>query len=821
MHRFLASLIILGASCTLNVHAQEICWADKAGMPATGITERAFILAGTSENRNAWAETYQHHYRQRRPGLDLTRVMQTLGKQGALPTISQYSRHVTCDSEYQGSILIRQVRRLGPDHPYIPRLAENQLRALSNCTRPKKEGNVVLPERNWSDLFEEADENAQLAEDDYAYLTGVSYFNRWQYEEARQAFSKVGKDTTSPHREAGQLMEVRSLRKLGDTDEAYALAEEYRINADDFWKIALDEQEDIIAQHSLSTDYAADHLEKVYRRVSGLPIENEPAGFRIQQAIDDFDLYFMNEFARLAKKDVAQLPHDWWLSKTRPKGSRAFIAVHALASKYDGIDWVQAYHSSVAYERDNTWFSGSDIRTDTAAYKRVTEHAYAKWKAGSPRWAIIVAKRMTPDSRYIPEMEAYARKLQEKAESCSLTPVEFVIYARVTHHLVRALAVSGQYDKAQKIWSALYRNQLYPQGEVAIHTQTAFSKLLMIREEDGLLGELEDIRLGLSPSRYTARGRVNPGALWTVDTPDKLLEKYPDKYMSMLNQLPADIITTALAPPEDKPKLRYENRSKAAEVLWMRGFVFGDEDLMARTKPLLIRSHPGLKRYFRQADAAKTPEARDFAFAVMVLRNPGLTPYFDDVRNTRTLRLDKLDPSNPLQGNWWCAAEDRAHLAGNEDRLRDNFFDFAFRPSRYPIGLEKERIRHTGFWPKTEKHQIDQAWQRFRNDYPPFDIISEDAQTELETLPRASEWLATKVRAYLESPEGQEDLKAPRDERIPESLHRLVEATRYSCHTLKRGNASTSRWAYKMLHVHYGDTTWAAETPYWFDTLRN
>ena len=64
------------------------------------------------------------------------------------------------------------------------------------------------------------------------------------------------------------------------------------------------------------------------------------------------------------------------------------------------------------------------------------------------------------------------------------------------------------------------------------------------------------------------------------------------------------------------------------------------------------------------------------------------------------------------------------------------------------------------------------------------------------------------------------DLAAPRDERIPESLHRIVDVTRYACNRSERGNAATSRWAYTMLHRHYGDTPWATETPYWYDKLK-
>lgn len=816
MHRLLVIFASLVVICASNVSAQEICWTDAGGPPLSGEEERAFILAGTSTHRNSWSaqNSLYRHRSTREP--TLTSVLQTLGHADMIPGTTS-RRTMRCDSEYQGAMLIRQVRALGPDHPYIERLAENQITALSNCTRSRNQ-EAQLPKRNWSDLFSGDVKAAQQAEADFAYLTGVAYFYARQYDEARKAFAPVGNDPSSPHRQAGRLMEVRALRALDAPDEAYALAKRYRIEADEKWKVALDEQEDLIALHSATTDYSTEHLEKIFRRVSGLPIENEPSGFRVQQASEDFDLYFMNEFARLKKRDVAELPHDWWLREVPPEmGRPTFIAVHALAKRYDGIDWVQAYHASVAFNRDNTWFAGPDIDTEDPAYVHVTDHAYRKWKAGSPRWAMIVAKRMTPDSKYIPEMAAYARELQRKAASCSLTPVEYVIYARITHHLVRVLAANEKYDEAIDVWTARSRNWLYPPVDQVTRTQEAFARLLIIRSQYDLIEKIETIRLETDRKRIATNRSTASSELWTIKTPEGLIKQFPARFTGMLNLLSADSIEAALTPPPGKPRLMYQEGAKAAEVLWMRGFMFSDEDLMARAEPLLLRSHPALKRYFRQASAAKTPEARDFALAVMVLRNPGLTPYSDDVRKRRGSSIDKLDTGNPIEGNWWCDADDRAHLPGNEQRLQAAFFDFALMPEPYPRGQEKDRVRRPDYSPAKENREIDQAWQRFRSDYAPFSIISENEQERLATLPRGSEWLAAKVRAYIESPDGIEDRKAPRDERIPESLHRLVQATRYSCHTLERGNAKTSRWAYTRLHADYGDTTWAAETPYWFD----
>lgn len=820
MRLSLTLLIILTVVLPSKGAAEEICWPGEWAPPSAGLSERTFILGGPEGLQTARASNYTRL--RGRGEVMLFAALQTLDLLSLAPDVKR--GRLVCDSPYQGEILIDRVRMLGPDHPYIAFLAANQIRVLSNCNRPRN-AETAMPERRPDAQMGQSRDIAIMAGHDFDYLAGVALFHAGRFEEARAAFAAVAEDAASPHRNAGRLMEIRTLRKLGSTDEAYLLAKRYRREAEGGFKVALDKQEDIIAQYSPSTDYAAVHLEKVFRRVAGLPISGEKRGFRVQQAKEDLDLYFMNEFARLSDRGASDLPHDWWLRDEPPKARRAFLAVHELAGRYDGIDWVQAYHASVAFDRDNTWFSGPDLVVDDPTYDRVTDHAYKKWKNGAPRWAMIVAERMTPASGYVSKIKAYTDELREKAASCALSPVDYSVYARIAHHVVRVSASAADYETAFETLSALNRNRLYPSFEGVLGTNRALAKLLMIRGEYELIERLENALSDLqSQSRYYRRrvsATARPGALWIARTPEMLAGAHPDYFMTMLNMISSESLEAFLRPAPGRAVLRYANAARASEVLWTRGFVFGDEAQMARAEPFLLRHHPRLKRYFRHAAAAATPEARDFARAVMVLRNPGLTPYFDNVRAERQFNIAAFDRTNPIEGNWWCDAGDRAHVLDNEDRIRTSFFDQFFAPRIYRRTLEWRRISRAGYAPGVENASLDEAWRRFRSEYGPFEIISEDEQKRLAALPRASQWLAEKVRDYIESPAGAADRRAPRDERIPESLHRIVDATRYACHTLERGNATPSRWAYETLHRYYGDTVWAAETPYWYDSITN
>ena len=801
--------------------AQNLCQPTGWNAPYYGFQERAFILGGKDSFNDL---SRYSRYSGSEKEIELSDILVTLGFTELLKNTPR-----VCDSPYQGQIIINRVRQLGPHHSYIRFLATNQILALSNCNWNQNE-KTVLPKSNWSEVEDMNDEVLKFAQQDFAYLEGVAYFLDRKLDQALGAFRLIANDDKSPHRSAARLMQVRVLRKLNADEKAYSLAKKYRISANDDFRLALDKQEDIIAQYGSSKKLSVLHLEKVYRRLVRLPIENEQLGYRVGQGSRDFDGYFMNEIARLSHKDRSQLSHDWWLHPDEPQGDNlAFHAVHNLSSKYDDIDWVQAYHSSVAFNRHNTWFSGPDIPIDDA-YNRVTKHAYNKWQKGSARWAMIVAKRIEPGSIYLSELKATAKSMGEKASYCGLNPTDYVIYARVIHHIVRLAAMNGDYEDALTFLGYMNRNKLYPDFDGVMGTSDALERLLFVRNQYAFFEKLKNKRNEWTAnSRYGRRSirQVNqPARIWTAKSAnDLLMQNNHNELMSLVNLMSSESIEKLFFKKTSQSKLfvRSEIFTKMAEVLWVRGFLFADESQMSKAKPYLIQAHRQLKQHFRQIEHAKTVQSRDFARAMMVLRNPGLSPYIDNLSKRKNEKISEYNSLNPIEGNWWCNASDRATVLNNEARIKDKFL-FSFFKDRTALRLSSHRLSRGDLIIKSYKERdnniLNTVWNRFRNEYGPFELISMEEQKKLAEIPRASEWLAAKVKAYVDSPVGLVDRFLSRDERIPESLHRIVETTRFSCHTLEKGNAETSKWAFEKLHRYYGDTTWAAKTPYWYNSVQ-
>ena len=76
----------------------------------------------------------------------------------------------------------------------------------------------------------------------------------------------------------------------------------------------------------------------------------------------------------------------------------------------------------------------------------------------------------------------------------------------------------------------------------------------------------------------------------------------------------------------------------------------------------------------------------------------------------------------------------------------------------------------------------------------------------LAAIPSGVDWLGALTLAFAAA--------HPDDPRVPEALHLVVRASRYSIpgeHT-----AGFSYRAFTLLHRRYPDTEWAHKTPYWF-----
>jgi hypothetical protein len=85
------------------------------------------------------------------------------------------------------------------------------------------------------------------------------------------------------------------------------------------------------------------------------------------------------------------------------------------------------------------------------------------------------------------------------------------------------------------------------------------------------------------------------------------------------------------------------------------------------------------------------------------------------------------------------------------------------------------------------------------------------AETEWKQIHAAEPWGAT----YLARQTVDWARKHPDDPRLPEALHRAVQASRYRCTDANTGKYS--KQAFDLLHRQYPKSKWTARTKYWYE----
>jgi hypothetical protein len=181
--------------------------------------------------------------------------------------------------------------------------------------------------------------------------------------------------------------------------------------------------------------------------------------------------------------------------------------------------------------------------------------------------------------------------------------------------------------------------------------------------------------------------------------------------------------------------------------------------------PAHIRDELARTAFARSVLLSRNP---DFAGILKLLRSPGISPW---VRSGFGRRFYRYDPDVKVLDN----------IPERIEPTRDNWWTPA-KPGVAPL-----------------------------NDIPAF-LTDADRQTAavewkmLAAIPSGVDWLGARTLAFAAA--------HPDDPRVPEALHLVVRASRYSIPDEHTGDFSHR--AFTLLHRCYPDTEWAHKTPYWF-----
>jgi hypothetical protein len=402
-------------------------------------------------------------------------------------------------------------------------------------------------------------------------------------------------------------------------------------------------------------------------------------------------------------------------------------------------------------------------------------HSFERWrKTNSPAWLVAALMKATPEGPQLSDLLAAAGKVPTGSSS----------FDSLTFYSLRLMLLQGKEAEVRSRLSNLDLHRLRPSGLPP--PRSAVNQFLAMRFE--LARNLEEL--------FTNAARV-PSMIADPSEPgDMPLPPYPgykgpplsaphfdDDALVVFNRfLPVGMLAKAVRTTGLPANLRHE----IALATWTRAALIGDTTVAMELAPMVETFEPQLKADLRAYNTATTPSARRFAFVLATLRFPGLRPLITTPeRGTPVREIDNY------RDNWWGSLGPTCTPTT------------PYNPqSGYPQPPQ---------WP-----QIGRALQTI---YPEGKVKPPAFLTAKEQAEAASEWQRMlsmgSAPNYLSAQVLTWAKAHPSDPRVPEALALAVRTTRFGrCMDKETGNFSKA--AFDLLHSRYPNSSWAAQTKYWF-----
>jgi hypothetical protein len=271
---------------------------------------------------------------------------------------------------------------------------------------------------------------------------------------------------------------------------------------------------------------------------------------------------------------------------------------------------------------------------------------------------------------------------------------------------------------------------------------------------------------------------------------------------TLLNLLPASELRSL----GDETSFSAEQRGLLKRTAWTRNYARGLANSDKTTADMLA-NNPELSAAFEAVKKEFPKLKAERVWALTILRNPRFgilvnSPDAFEAIETKRDVFAALDDFDPNDKNWWCPLNiDRQLGAVRTDY--DEASGVASVKNYYAKDLSM--LLDTDAVSKAEA-----AREAALKQHPMIKAVNWKEVQALAKAPSAPQKLAKDAVRWAKASKG--------DDGAPEALALAVRATRYGC----RWNGSVkaySKPAQELLKAKFASTTWAAETPYWFDCV--
>ena len=389
----------------------------------------------------------------------------------------------------------------------------------------------------------------------------------------------------------------------------------------------------------------------------------------------------------------------------------------------------------------------------------VFAHCLTRWQqTRSPSWLLAALSHSgAPQARTTGLLNAAER-----------VPESSPAYLTARFHLLRVYEELGDHSAARDGLDAVLRSvalQSLPSSAnlfrgLRMLDAPNFEEFVRFATRKPVLITLQE-NLGESPDFYPEENIKPPAAGDLLDA---------DATRILNRRTPFRLLKTTALNTTLPPQLHFE----ALLTAFTRALMLG-EDLGEIAKSL-AESQPELEPFTTAYLNETTDDGRRFAAAFLLLHRPEARRYFAP-GITRQSRPGKLDP---YRDNWWC-------------------------PTDIAVDLDS-RANLLSYW--RPRHVVQNSTAEVVPGFVDASVSAESKREldRLDTLGAATDFLGSIVLPFARA--------HPDDSRVPEALYWLVRAGHYGC--AASNTWKTTRDAFRELHRHYPNTSWAKRTPTWF-----
>ncbi|MFT3672027.1 hypothetical protein [Aestuariivirga sp.] len=708
-----------------------------------------------------------------------------------------------CRMGYPLEVLNQRVGKLGKTDPYIKQWLKAQARVLKACSGNATEADTALP-----DPIEVKPELAQMQSDDRAYQAASVAFYGQDKTKAVQLFKAIGA-SNSVHKAAARYNVANLLANAKNLTEARAeaaaiLADPSLASVHGITKALqgyIANLEDTAEGWTTLIDNTVDVLSKPASAITADP------KVQAEYAAALYDIDFVG---------VRDKESDWWVKGTLPENPTVSKALVDASRKHPMVLWMMAGQSvDKMYSRAPWTMVGPKWTAWSAAY---VDGAMAVQPAAAgitgPARDMIDALKTGSDDASRAALWAKVKAAADKVQtSCGDAP-EAAAITELAAQATRASVIAGKFDEAYAglkdlpiTGSVGYVDIILPKLMQSVLATGNAEEGRRLRDALVTPALIDGINKRQDYDRDATLANLSGFLGWVAEDQAKFLEavKLSNAKLShpVLNLLPA----ATLRKLADDATFAPEQKALLLRAAWTRDYARGRTPKKADTEAMLA-ANPEVKTAY---EAVKTefPKLRaDRQWTLTILRNPRFgilvnsPDWTDPIESTKRESFAEIDSYDHNDKNWWCPLETDRHLGAIRKRFDDDAGLTAVKD--YNADDLKPVLEDTAV------ANADTARDGLLKAHAMVKAVDWSEAGKLAKAPQAPRLLTQAAIRWA---------KATKDG-AAEALGRANQVVRYGCNW-HGGHKAYSKPAQEMLQKRFADTSWAKQTPYWFDCLNN